>query len=208
MWLRNYDIGSRVLDIRTAEAIIHTELSESASLHNHLLHDQVFTSQLVQWSDNVAQALFDGGTAFFAGNGGSFADAQHFAAELSGKMRKPRAPLAGVALGTNASSFSAIANDFSYAEVFSRELRAFWRPHSILLALSTSGKSQNILRLLDEAQQLGMPSLLVTGQDGVADVSEFDVICLPSLRTERIQELTVLFGHLLCLLVEERLGLT
>jgi D-sedoheptulose 7-phosphate isomerase len=181
-------------------------LEEAVSVHEALLGSQHIIDQLVAWARTCANALASGGVVFFAGNGGSFADAQHLAAELTGTMGRMRVSLAGIALGTNSSSMSAIGNDFGYQFTLSRELEGLNRPNSVVIALSTSGNSANILELVGTAQNLSIPVLGLTGAHGGALADRCEVIRAPSDRTERIQEIHILLGHTLCLLIEEFLG--
>jgi D-sedoheptulose 7-phosphate isomerase len=128
------------------------------------------------------------------------------AAEFSGKLSRPRKPLASIALGTNNSSMSAIGNDFGFVEVFARELEAYSNPNSVVIAFSTSGTSDNILRLWEKSKELGLTFRAFTGSThGKLDPAV--AIRVPSLRTERVQEMHTTLGHLLCLLIEEELGI-
>jgi len=188
------------------QELVRSELGQAMSAHEALLNSQEIIEQVATWAQHCSESLAKGGVVFFAGNGGSFADAQHLAAELTGKMGRMRSPLAGIALGTNGSSLSAIGNDFGYRLTFARELEGLMRPNSVVIGLSTSGNSDNILELVNQAQIMRIPVLVLTGSHGgaVADVCE--VIRVPSDRTERIQEMHILIGHTLCLLIEETLG--
>jgi len=163
---------------------------------------------LGEWSKKCANALANGGTIFFAGNGGSFADAQHMAAELTGKMGRMRRSLSGIALGANNSSISAIGNDFGYEYSFSREFEGLNRQNSIVVAFSTTGNSKNLLELAKTAARLETPMVGLTGERGGDLAKLCQVIRLPSNRTERVQEMQTLLGHTLCLCIEEILGLS
>lgn len=191
----------------TARYVVREQLEEAAIAHQVLARSTSIADRLVTWGQRCSEALERGGTIFFAGNGGSFADAQHLAAELTGKLGRLRRPLAGIALGANSSSMTAIGNDFSYSEVFAREFTGLARPESIVIALSTSGNSPNILALADAAEEYQTPMFVFTGADGGVVASRNEVIRVPSHRTERIQEMHILLGHTLCLLIEEFLGL-
>jgi D-sedoheptulose 7-phosphate isomerase len=195
------------VDSSRALQVVTSQLHEALGVHEALAASVLISEQLVAWGQTCANALREGGIVFFAGNGGSFADAQHLAAELTGKMGRMRSPLAGVALGTNSSSMSAIGNDFSYDLTFARELEGLSRPNSVVIALSTSGNSANILELVDQGQRMGIPTLVLTGADGGAVAERCEVVQVPSDRTERIQEMHILLGHTLCLLIEEFLGI-
>jgi D-sedoheptulose 7-phosphate isomerase len=190
-----------------ARDLVRVQLHEALTVHETLLGSNEITDQIVTWAQTCANSLVQGGVIFFAGNGGSFADAQHLAAELTGKMGRMRSPLAGIALGTNSSSLSAIGNDFGYQLTFARELEGLSRPNSVVIALTTSGNSINVLELVDQAKDMGVPILVLTGASGGAASDRCPVIRVPSDRTERIQEMHILLGHTLCLLIEEFLEL-
>ena len=187
--------------------LARAQLTEALAAHSELVSSTLIIDQLGTWARICAESLTAGGVVFFAGNGGSFADAQHLAAELVGTMGALRSPLAGIALGTNSSSMSAIGNDFGFEVTLARELEGLRRPNSVVIALSTSGNSANILELIDRAKSLNLQVLVLTGADGGVAAERCEAIRVPSDRTERIQELHILLGHTLCLLIEEVLGL-
>jgi D-sedoheptulose 7-phosphate isomerase len=194
-----------MVDLRS---IIREQFEEAAEVHLVLKQSEKVSEQLGEWSKKCANALANGGTIFFAGNGGSFADAQHMAAELTGKMGRMRKSLSGIALGANNSSISAVGNDFGYEYSFSREFEGLNRQNSVVVAFSTSGNSKNLLELAKTAARLETPMVGLTGDTG-GDLSELcEVIRLPSKRTERVQEMQTLLGHTLCLCIEEILGLS
>ena len=195
------------MDSTEARKLARAQLHDAVAVHEALLGSSEIIDQVVTWAKTCAESLAQGGVVFFAGNGGSFADAQHLAAELTGKMGRMRSPLAGIALGTNSSSMSAIGNDFGYQITFARELEGLYRPHSVVIALTTSGNSANVLELVDQANVMSVPTLVLTGANGGVVADRCPVIRMPSDRTERIQEMHILLGHTLCLLIEEFLGL-
>jgi len=194
------------VDSSEAQVLVRSQLLEAANAHHELLNSSEIVEQLIRWGRTCSDALSQGGVIFFAGNGGSFADAQHLAAELTGKMGRMRAPLAGIALGTNSSSMSAIGNDFGYELTFARELEGLARPQSVVVGLSTSGNSSNVLTLVARAKSMDIPTLVLTGTNGGEVARICEVIRVPSDRTERIQEMHMVLGHTLCLLIEEFLG--
>lgn len=157
----------------------------------------------------VAEALSAGGKLMLCGNGGSAADSQHIAAELTGRFMKDRRPLAAVALTTDTSALTCIANDYAFAEVFERQLRALARPGDWLLGISTSGNSENVIRAVSAASGLGVRTLGLLGRDGgrLASMCEVSIV-VPSEVTARIQEAHILIGHTLCGLIEQGLGLS
>jgi len=194
------------VDSSEAQVLVRSQLLEAANAHHELLNSSEIVEQLIRWGRTCSDALSEGGVIFFAGNGGSFADAQHLAAELTGKMDRMRSPLAGIALGTNSSSMSAIGNDFGYELTFARELEGLARPQSVVVGLSTSGNSSNVLALVAQAKSMEIPTLVLTGTNGGEVAGICEVIRVPSDRTERIQEMHMVLGHTLCLLIEEFLG--
>ena len=150
----------------------------------------------------LAETLKAGGKVLACGNGGSAADAQHFAAELINRFEVERAPLAAVALTTDSSTLTSIANDYAYEQVFSKQVRAIGRRGDALLAISTSGNSRNVIEAMRAAGELGVRIVALTGNGGgrmAALVSSQDVhICVPHKRTARIQEVHLLALHCLC----------
>ncbi|MDC8786959.1 D-sedoheptulose-7-phosphate isomerase [Roseateles koreensis] len=158
--------------------------------------------------ERLAQVLATGGKVMFCGNGGSAADSQHLAAELTGRFIKDRRPLAAIALSTDTSALTCIGNDYSFDQVFARQLTALARSGDALVAISTSGNSGNVLRAVEAAKAAGVYTLGLLGRDGgqlrqVCDAS----IVVPHTVTARIQEAHILIGHTLCGLIESQLGL-
>jgi D-sedoheptulose 7-phosphate isomerase len=157
-------------------------------------------------ADIISAAFAAGGRLLLAGNGGSAADAQHIAAELSGRFLRERRALPALALHGNTSAVTAIGNDYGYENVFARELSAHARAGDVLLAISTSGNSPNILRAIDAAREYGLTVIGLTGESGGRMRSLCDLcLCVPSRSTPRIQEMHITIGHTICELVEERL---
>jgi D-sedoheptulose 7-phosphate isomerase len=151
-------------------------------------------------------SLQSGGTIYFCGNGGSAADAQHLACELAGRFFIDRAGLAAVALTTNTSSLTAIANDFGYEQVFSRQLEGLATPGDVLVAITTSGKSASILAAVHAAHRIGLTVIGMTGEKGMRFAEQCDLALIsPSGVTPRIQEGHAAMGHAVCELVERAL---
>ena len=164
---------------------------------------QELLSKLCSLSERTAKALKSGRCVFFCGNGGSAADAQHLSAEFVGRFRVERLPLPSMALTTNSSLLTAIANDYGYEQVFSRQIRAFAKPNDILFGISTSGNSPNVVRALEAARILGVYTVALTGKSGGQLKEHADLLLnVPSDRTPRIQETHILLGHIYCDLVE------
>lgn len=156
--------------------------------------------------DLIANSMRGGGLLMLAGNGGSAADAQHIAAELTGRFLRDRRALRAMALHANGSALTAIANDYGYDDVFARELSAHARPGDVLVVISTSGNSPNILRAIEVAREYGVLVVGMTGASGgrMRDLCD-RCLCVPSERTARIQEMHITIAHTLCQLLEERL---
>ncbi|AWK90207.1 D-sedoheptulose 7-phosphate isomerase [Azospirillum thermophilum] len=151
----------------------------------------------------MIEGLRGGGKVLFCGNGGSAADSQHLAAELTGRYLHDRPPLAAVALTVDSSALTAIANDYSYDEVFARQVRALGRAGDVLVGISTSGNSRNVVAALEAARALGLRTVGLTGAGG-GRMAELCDVCIrvPSTDTPRIQEMHIAAGHMLCELVE------
>ena len=158
-------------------------------------------------ADLVSKSLSSKGTIFWCGNGGSAADSQHIAAEFVGRFKKNREPLKSIALSTDTSVITCISNDFSYEEIFSRQLEALGNKNDILVAITTSGNSENIIKALLQAKNMGIKTIGLLGKDGGKCKNLVDLpIIVPSDSTARIQETHILIEHLLCELVENKLG--
>ena len=150
----------------------------------------------------MATSLKAGGKVMACGNGGSAADSQHFAAELLNRFEKERPPLAGIALTTDTSTLTSIANDYRYEDVFAKQVRALGRKGDVLLAISTSGNSPNVIEAMHQAHALGITVVALTGKQGgkmTALLAPGDIhLCVPAERTARIQEVHLLTIHCLC----------
>ena len=154
----------------------------------------------------VIEALRRGNKVLFFGNGGSAADSQHLAAELIGRYRRERAALPALALTTDSSILTALANDYSYDVVFSRQLQAFGRAGDVALGITTSGNSANVLRAMETARSLGMKTIGFTGESGGKLKDLVDVcFCVPSRETSHIQEMHITVGHAVCEMIEREL---
>jgi D-sedoheptulose 7-phosphate isomerase len=162
--------------------------------------------QLTEIAGALTDVLAGGGQVFFFGNGGSAADAQHWAAELSGRFYRERDPLPALALTANSSQVTALANDYDYADVFARPLRGLAREGDAAVGISTSGHSENVLRALDAARDEGLTTVGFTGADGGDMAARCDhLVRIPSEDTARIQEGHELCSHLICAAVERAL---
>lgn len=181
---------------------ITSRIEESLEVKRRLLAEGIIAPQLETLVEACLTSLKDGSKIIFAGNGGSFADAQHLSAEFTSRFHFDRAPLASIALGTNNSAISAIGNDYGYEQVFSRELLAVGRVGDVYIPITTSGNSPNIIASINAARTLGVRTVCFTGQSGgrVKDLCE--CICVPSTVTALIQECHIMLGHILCGLIE------
>lgn len=180
-------------------------LVEQAALLNTMRHLDVAVSHAAAVA---TQSLQSGGKLMFCGNGGSAADSQHLAAELTGRFIKDRKPLAALALSTDTSALTCIGNDYSFEEVFARQVQGLGRAGDVLVGISTSGNSRNVIRAVEEAKKLGILVIGLLGREGGALRELCDVaIVVPSLVTARIQESHILIGHTLCGLIEQQLRL-
>lgn len=155
----------------------------------------------------ISEALSAGGKLMTCGNGGSAADSQHIASEFTGRFVKDRIPLAAMALSTDSSALTCIANDYSFSEVFSRQVLALGKRGDALLAISTSGNSSNVINAVIAAKEMGIHTIGLLGNDGgkLAQLCDCRII-VPSSVTARIQEVHILLGHTICGGVEIRLG--
>jgi len=180
-------------------------LSESAALKTALAEDKALQAEIEKSVECLCAAFLNGGRVLFCGNGGSAADAQHFAAELTGKFLFERKALDAEALHTNSSYITAYANDQSYEGIFARLVQAKGRAGDVLFGISTSGNSPNILLAFAEAKRIGMKTIALTGAGGGKLQTAADIVLMvPSSVTPRIQECHILVGHIICQLVEER----
>lgn len=184
--------------------LIRAELTEARAVLDSFLADEANLQRLADAAQLFATSLTNGGKALTCGNGGSLCDAQHFAEELSGRYRQNRRALAAIAL-TEASHMTCVANDFGFEFVFSRFVEALGRPGDVLLAISTSGNSPNVLRAAEAAQALGMKVVSLTGKDGgqLATLSDVEIRVPHAGYADRIQEVHIKAIHIMILLIEK-----
>jgi len=185
-------------------ALLRDRIGRSVELKQTLLKDEHFQGLVMQVAMRIAKSLEQGGKVFFFGNGGSAADAQHLAAEFTGRFLKERRPLPALALSVNSSSLTAIGNDYGFDIVFARQLEALGKEGDVAVGISTSGNSPNVIRALETANSKSIFSVALTGKSGgtMKNIAGC-TICIPSEETPRIQECQILTGHLICELVEE-----
>jgi D-sedoheptulose 7-phosphate isomerase len=189
-------MNSRIKDI----------ISESIKVKQDLLENQELLPTLQKVSGVCIQALKQGNKILFCGNGGSASDAQHLAAELSGRFYLDSEPYFAEALHVNTSYLTAVANDYSFEEVYRRMVRSKGRKGDILISLSTSGNSKNIILAMEEAQKIEMINIAMSGQTGGGMKKYADYLLnAPSMDTPRIQEAHILMGHIFCELIEKEM---
>jgi D-sedoheptulose 7-phosphate isomerase len=179
---------------------IHQQFEDSIKTKQAAM--SVMVQSIAQGIDAMVSSLKSGGKIMACGNGGSAADSQHFAAELLNRFERERAPLAAIALTTDTSTLTSIANDYRYEEVFSKQVRALGRKGDVLLAISTSGGSPNVIEAIKVAHEIGITIVALTGKSGGKMgglLRDADVhLCVPADRTARIQEVHLLTLHCLC----------
>ena len=184
--------------------LIRKEIQNSIDIKIGVLNNSEITSQIELLVKKCLESLKKGGKIIFCGNGGSFADSQHLAAEFVSRLRFDRAPLASIALGTNSSNMSAIGNDYGYDQVFKREISALGNENDIFIPISTSGNSPNVIEAIKAAKEKGIYIMAFTGGHGGLIKGLCDAIIVPSKSTEKIQEVHIMFGHIICYLIEEK----
>jgi D-sedoheptulose 7-phosphate isomerase len=191
----------KIVIMRIKEAI-----KQSIDLKKHILSDQALIQTISDVAQLCTEAFCMGNRVFFCGNGGSAADAQHLAAELSGRFYYDRLPLPAEALHVNTSYLTAVANDYSFDEVYARLLKGTAQEGDVLICLSTSGNSKNILKALAVAREMGVITVGMTGDTGgqMRDLCDF-LVNVPSIDTPRIQESHIMIGHVICEIVESSL---
>ena len=185
---------------------IKRNIEDSIQLKNLVFHDEDIIDATEETAFAIIDCLSNGGKVLFCGNGGSAADAQHLAAELSGRYYYDRPALFAEALHVNTSYLTAVANDISFDEIYSRLINAMGTMDDVLIGLSTSGNSKNVINAIKAANKKGMKTISMTGQTGgkLKKISTFS-IQIPSTDTPRIQECHMLLGHAICEIVEREI---
>jgi D-sedoheptulose 7-phosphate isomerase len=181
-------------------------IEESSNTKKKILGDASLLTTISKVVEVITSAFKNGNRVYFCGNGGSAADAQHLAAEFSGRFYTDRKALPAEALHCNTSYLTAVANDYGYSEVYSRMIDGIGEAGDILIGLSTSGNSENILKAFEVAKKKGMSTVAFTGESGGKMKPHTDhLLNIPSNDTPRIQESHIMIGHIICQLVEERI---
>lgn len=185
---------------------LKARIESSVKLKTSLLSNEAILNSVVNLTNEIIRSYREGGKVLWCGNGGSAADAQHLAAELSGRFYYDRAPLNSEALHVNTSYITAVANDYSYEQIYSRLVAAMGKSDDVLIGLSTSGNSGNVINALIEGKKRGMLCVGFTGESGGKMKEHCDILInIPSTDTPRIQECHMLLGHTVCELVESGL---
>jgi D-sedoheptulose 7-phosphate isomerase len=185
---------------------ITSRIARNIEVCRCLLTDSDFHERLIRVANEIASSIGSGGKIFFFGNGGSAADAQHLAAEFTGRYLVERRALPAIALTVNASSLTAIGNDYSFESIFARQIEALGTRGDVAVGISTSGSSKNVIRALDTAKSKSILTVALTGATGglLKDVAHY-TLRIPSQETPRIQEAHILVGHIICEMVESSL---
>lgn len=187
-----------------SEQFIRGVIQESIDVKTSLLQKGVH--EIFETGLELARSIRAGGKILFCGNGGSAADAQHLAAELVGRLRRDRRPLPAVALTTDTSILTAIGNDYGFKEIFARQVHALGLPGDVLIGISTSGNSENVLLAAQTARKQGLLTIGLLGNDGgkIAEAVDYKVL-VPAKDTQRIQECHILIGHIWMEIIEQEL---
>ncbi|MCK5546048.1 MAG: D-sedoheptulose 7-phosphate isomerase [Rhodospirillaceae bacterium] len=189
-----------------AKSIISRNFAEHKQITDQL--DDVCGEAVAQIGDLLVDSLKNEGCIFWCGNGGSAADSQHLAAELVGRFNNDRRALRSIALSTDTSVITSVANDFGYDDIFSRQIEGLGRKGDVLVGMTTSGNSENILRVFKAAKSMGVKTVALLGKGGGKAIEMADItLVVPTDSTARIQESHILIGHILCELIEEGLGI-
>ena len=200
--------AKRKFDRRAAVRLAAAQAAESARLKQRLCRPKGsgLLERVAEWAERTLDALAAGRRVYFFGNGGSAADAQHLAAELQGRLRRERRALPALALTTNSSVVTAVANDYSFADIFARQVEALTGRGDIVVGITTSGASANVLRGLRAARRCGAVTVALTGArtEKIKPLADL-LLAVPSRDTQRIQEVHILLGHIYCELVERHI---
>ena len=193
--------GRKLIKLKKEKAVIK-QIEDSIELKRYLQQEH---GLLIEIAGKLVSAIRRGKRVYILGNGGSAADAQHIAGELAGRFYIDRAPVPALALTTNTSVLTAIGNDYGYDEIFYRQVRALVSKGDVVIGLSTSGKSPNVIKAIAAAREMGAATVVFTGRKGkLAEIADL-ALCIPSKDTPRIQEAHITAGHVICYLVEEAL---
>ena len=190
------------------DQLVAERLREHIAVATDMLRDQSYSQTVARVAEVITKAFQAGNKLILFGNGGSAADAQHLAAEMTGRYLKERAALPAISLTANTSALTAIGNDYSFEMVFARQIEALGVAGDVAIGISTSGNSQNVIRAIEVARKKGITAVALTGLNGgkLKSVADY-CLTVPSTETPRIQEAHILIGHIICELVENELSL-
>ena len=189
--------------LNSSKEDIKYSLSKTLSLIEELLNSDKYISSVIDASNSIIESLQNQKCIYLAGNGGSAAHSQHFAAELVSRFNFDRNPLPAIALTTDSSILTAVSNDYGYEKVFERQLSALGKSGDIFIGFSTSGNSQNIINAFSRSHEMNVLSIGICGQNGIKDVKPNIEILIPSANTPLIQEMHGITSHLICDIVEK-----
>ena len=185
------------------DAIV-AQIEASCSVKKQIAEDSDLVARIAELAQRCAASIERGGKILLAGNGGSAADAQHIAAELVGRFKLERRPLAAIALTTDTSLLTAVGNDYGFDAVFARQVRGLGRAGDVFIGISTSGNSPNVLQAIKACRELDVTAVGLTGASGGKMANRCDLLLtVPSSDTPRVQESHILIGHIVCQLVDE-----
>lgn len=193
--------------IASLHDLVRDRIQRSLDTGQKLLLDTNFHNQVARVALKICDSFRNGGKVLFFGNGGSAADAQHLAAEFTGRYSKDRSPLPALALSVNPSCVTAIGNDYGFDLVFARQIEALGKNGDVAVGISTSGNSRNVVRALEVAKSKSIHAAALTGASGgvLKNIAD-SMICIPSEETPRIQEWHILTGHIICEIVEQKMS--
>lgn len=185
---------------------LRAEVSRSVEVMQAILADTALIETVDRIAVAITQAIANGGKVMFCGNGGSAGDSQHLAAELVGKLVFDRPAMAGMALTVDTSALTAVGNDFGYEYVFSRQVEGLGRTGDVLVGISTSGRSKNVVKAMESARQRGIVTIAMTGatRGPMADLADY-WLAIPATETPKIQEGHIVLGHVFCAMVEQEI---
>lgn len=187
----------------TAQAYIRSEVVKTVEVMNAILNDSALMSTVENIAKACAASVRAGGKVMFCGNGGSAGDSQHLAAEMVGKLVFDRPAMAGLALTTDTSALTAVGNDFGYEHVFSRQVQGLGNTGDVLIGISTSGGSKNVIKAMEVAKAKGITTVAMTGTKRGAMADQADHwLAIPHAETQKIQEGHIVLGHIFCALME------
>lgn len=186
--------------------IIKSQIDDSVNVKKAIMENDDLVSMIEQSADEIVKCYKAGHTLLLCGNGGSAGDAQHIAGEMVARFRIERKALSAIAFNTNSSVVTAIGNDYEYNKIFERQVEAFGHEGDVLIAISTSGNSESVVRAIEKAKEMGIKTVSFLGKDGgkCKGISDYSII-VPSEDTPRIQESHIMVGHIICDIVERRM---